>query len=106
MKQTQNYCSVFLKIKLSRKKNIFMHSITSDGIFCPDLLLLIKDTSYSNVREPNPHLVSQPVADPEGGGHGAMTPPLSLEGALSAPEGTLKCPKERSVSFNKYFGAL
>ena len=32
------------------------------------------------------------VADPEGG-HGAMAPQLSLEGALSAPEGTLRVPE-------------
>ena len=27
------------------------------------------------------------------GGHGAITPPFSLEGALSAPEGTLRVPE-------------
>ena len=35
-----------------------------------------------------------------------MAPPLSLEGALSAPEGTLECPREWYVTFNKYFGVL
>ena len=28
-----------------------------------------------------------------GGGHGAMAPPLNLEGVLSAPEGTLRVPE-------------
>ena len=42
------------------------------------------------------------VADPEGG-HGAISPPLSLEGTLSAPEETLRVPEGMVCKLQQVF---